>query len=66
MLVFDMGRNRGDAIIPLLQRVQHIVICIRSERAAISAARQIVSISRQLPAPKRCISSCSRAITAPR
>lgn len=42
VLVFDMGRNRGDAVIPLLRRVQHILICVRSERAAMAAARQIV------------------------
>ena len=53
MLVFDMGRNRGDAIMPLLQRVQHIVICIRSERAAISAARQIIEhLAPELPRPE--------------
>lgn len=53
MLVFDMGRNRGDAVMPLLQRVQHIVICIRSERAAISAARQIIEhLAPELPRPE--------------
>lgn len=53
MLVFDMGRNRGDAVMPLFQRVRHILICIRPEQAAISAARQIVEqLSPRLPCPE--------------
>lgn len=53
VLVFDMGRNRGDAVIPLLRRVQHILICVRSERTAMAAARQIVEeLAPQLPQPE--------------
>jgi pilus assembly protein CpaE len=53
MLVLDMGRNRGDAALPVLRRVRHILICIRSERAAVSAARQIVEqLAPQLAQPE--------------
>jgi DNA-binding response OmpR family regulator len=41
-LVFDLGRNRGDALLPLLQRADHIFICLRPERAAITATKQMV------------------------
>ncbi len=53
LLVFDMGRNRGDATLPLLQHVQHILVCIRSEQAAISAGQQIVEqLAPQLARPE--------------
>jgi DNA-binding response OmpR family regulator len=41
-LVFDLGRNRGDVLLPLLQRADHIFICLRPERAAITATKQMV------------------------
>lgn len=41
-LVFDLGRNRGDLLLPLLQRADHIFICLRPERAAITATKQMV------------------------
>jgi CheY-like chemotaxis protein/MinD-like ATPase involved in chromosome partitioning or flagellar assembly len=41
-LVFDLGRSRGDAVTPVLKRANHIVICLRPERAAITATKQIV------------------------
>lgn len=40
-LVFDLGRNRSDVLLPLLQRADHIFICLRPERAAITAAKRI-------------------------
>jgi DNA-binding response OmpR family regulator len=49
-LVFDLGRNRGDALLPLLQRADHIFICLRPERAAITATKQMVEqLAPQLP-----------------
>ncbi|MDT8306250.1 MAG: response regulator, partial [Anaerolineae bacterium] len=41
-LVFDLGRSRGDAVAPLFKRADHIIICLRPERAAITATRQLV------------------------
>jgi CheY-like chemotaxis protein len=40
-VVFDLGRNRGEFILPLLQQAHQILLCLRPERAAITAARQI-------------------------
>lgn len=41
-LVFDLGRSRADVVAPLFKRANHIVICLRPERAAITATRQLV------------------------
>jgi Flp pilus assembly CpaE family ATPase len=40
--VIDLGNNSGRAIYPLLEQASHIVICLRPERAALRATRQLV------------------------
>lgn len=40
-IVVDLGRNNGPNIYPLLQETSHVLICLRPERAAITAARQL-------------------------
>lgn len=40
--VVDLGHNNGRNIYPLLQQASHILICLRPERAAIAATRQLI------------------------
>lgn len=41
-VVLDLGTQFGPEITPLLRRVDHLVLCLRPERAAVDAARRLL------------------------
>lgn len=53
-VVIDLGQRADEQVRPLLQRAHHILVCLRPERLAIQATKQLVSfLQDQLKAPER-------------